>query len=59
MQRDPTGKIFVPLGDAVSRAFNKILANVIAAERLKPLTIVIEQVQFQAAVVQELLARRR
>lgn len=57
MSRHPVyGYIFVRGAVRFRKSFNEILKQiVIAAERWKPALIVVEDVQFQAAVVQELV----
>jgi predicted phage terminase large subunit-like protein len=56
MQRDLEGRIYIRGATRFRQPFNRILAQIqMAASRYQPVIIVIEEVQFQAAVVQELL----
>lgn len=56
LARDPLGTVYVVHVERVRSSFAGVLRFVQSlAERFRPFTIAIEQVQFQAAVVQELL----
>lgn len=60
MSRDHAGNVYILSAERFRAGFNEILMRIEeAAHRYNPVMVVIEQVQYQAAVVQELARRSR